>query len=779
MPDPVGFVAKPFDERAGYLFVGYGNGANNAGIAWFLTDVFPGLAQAGHKFTIAGKVQVPEDFCKHELVDCVGAVDDARLNALAASARAAINPALESAGVATKTLRMLSYSTPVVSTEYDGTFQEGRTSPTGAVCRVRDADCFSTHLLELLGDGELWGRASQSAQPFVRRHFGVGPFNAALADAAGRAKAGRERAVLVGTAAKDGESMAGQNWHIANLLSKLDYLELHLMEDAKPAILGVVVHGGSQPLPPTGWQASLVIVQSWPPKIGDPVLSQYCGPGCRVAMILPWEFGHLPLIWVPPLVENFDEVWAPSEANRRIHVDSGIPGHQTRRVPCGIDCAALGAPAKWTPSFEKARKKDMLARQLAEVSLDDTSKLVEVAEKAKVLRFVFSGGLLPRKGLDVIVQAWKEVLCNNKDVHLTIHTSYELGYGPLEIRAMTDDMWNCHNTEWIRGHWMPAEEHRKMLQEADIYITAARSEGFGLPVVEAMALGKLVIAPVALAELKSPPSASADFFGKQTGIPVESFLSICKKPPCNERGDSICVFPPCDGLTCQCEELVGHATWFEPRMESMKEALKPFESGMPAESTDFDLKRGSAAEVARLFCWDGRLVDTYDMIIKDFLKSRSNRNWNRFVPQTSDTPQVRHRLTYTELAERPSEDMMFNDELILGYEAGTQAYLQGDGNFVVTDRKTGDVMRASGTFKECPCKLRLIRCKLALFDKMDQEYWSQQAEDCKPRYKVFVVELNKFGIFILKAGDARSTVQNVDVLWVDVSLAPSVDAVAG
>jgi len=289
----------------------------------------------------------------------------------------------------------------------------------------------------------------------------------------------------------------------------------------------------------TGWRADVVLRQGWPPVLSA-VSESYCGPGCRVGMILPWEFGFLPRSWVGPLTDNVDVVYGPSTYNQKVFVDSGINSERTGLLPAGIDCDAIHARSNATQPEEGAND---------------------------IVTFVFSGGLLPRKGIDIILEEWKRVYCKATDVRLVLHTTYELGYSPKEISALEDIVKKCKSVVWKRQDWMSAEDHFDMIRGSDIYFAPFRSEGFGLPIVEAMEMGLRVIAPVggtAADDYMLGPKKRKKIAGKKKAAaklyPVKSSTSRCSHEPCFDK--TLCVFQPCKDGKCGCEALVRRPTWF-------------------------------------------------------------------------------------------------------------------------------------------------------------------------------------------------------------------------
>jgi glycosyltransferase involved in cell wall biosynthesis len=560
--------SKQFSERSGYVFFGYDNFANNAGMEWFAENVLPKLSK-NHMLHIAGKVHVPslcscnwnKNTCSplKSNVKCHGALSDEELDLLVASSRVAINPVREPSGVATKTCRALALGTPVVVTDMDGTFDDSyRHSKGGRRCVAEGhgcAPCFVRNLNALLSDERQWRIASDAAPLFITKHFGAGTYKRdwiSIIDEITRKK--EYQIILEGDADFHGWSLLSQNWHIVHTLSQQPNIKVTVVANTyNPVIPGTThVHPWKKterPPFPTGFHANVVIRQSWPPNFEE-ISDIFCGSGCRVVHILPWEFGTLPESWIPQIDGNIDWLWAPSEYNKRVFEKSGVRQANTAVVPAGVDCNSLSA------NFTHLKKK-----------ANDP------------ITFLFTGGFIPRKGVDILLEEWKSVFCSVEAeelfpaARLILQTSYELGYSKSEISKFEQLIDDCGNIEWRRG-WMNRGEYLAMLREGDVYIAPFRSEGFGIPIVESLFLGMSAIASVggtAADDYMTQLASSNGEHFKKTLYPVSAHESTCTKDPC--RGNSLCVFLPCRFGSCTCEKLVNEPSWFEVNRDDLRKQM--------------------------------------------------------------------------------------------------------------------------------------------------------------------------------------------------------------
>ena len=156
--------------------------------------------------------------------------------------------------------------------------------------------------------------------------------------------------------------------------------------------------------------------------------------------------------WVRPEqkrqeMELADLVLVPSDFARRSIIDF---------VDKRVALATYGVDSNfWRPSIEK--------------------------RKEGPLRFIYAGQLSIRKGIPVLLEAWKRA--NLRDAELELVGSWLLSEGkryalPTGVR-----------------HLMPcsADELRKRYQSADVFVFPSFFEGFGLVLLEAMACGLPVI----------------------------------------------------------------------------------------------------------------------------------------------------------------------------------------------------------------------------------------------------------------------------------------------
>ncbi|MEW5956165.1 MAG: glycosyltransferase [Chloroflexota bacterium] len=211
---------------------------------------------------------------------------------------------------------------------------------------------------------------------------------------------------------------------------------------------------------PLARPADVHVRHQWPPQLTPP-------PEGHWVVIQPWEFGSLPKDWVNVFRTQVDEMWVPSNYVRDCYIRSGIPAGQVFVVPNGIDTARF--------------RPDMIPYPL---------------KTNKHFKFLFVGGTIQRKGVDVLLKAYTRAFSAADDVCLVIK---DMGgqsfYQGRTSQTMIDAVRQQPNAPEIEyfDSTLSDEQLAGLYTACDCLVHPYRGEGFGLPIAEAMACGLPVI----------------------------------------------------------------------------------------------------------------------------------------------------------------------------------------------------------------------------------------------------------------------------------------------
>jgi glycosyltransferase involved in cell wall biosynthesis len=203
------------------------------------------------------------------------------------------------------------------------------------------------------------------------------------------------------------------------------------------------------------------ITHCWPPDFS-------AGTDGPTIAVLPWEYGAPPLAWVRAARERLDRVWVPSAYVRDGYVASGMPPGIVDVVPNGVD-------------LERFRP-------------DGPARAFDGPQAA--CTFLFVGGTIWRKGIDVLLAAWARAFKPGDDVRLVVkdfgvdgpYRGQTAGEQVRALAAREDVAPVLYLTDELAPKELPA-----LYRAADVVVLPYRGEGFCLPALEAMACGVPVI----------------------------------------------------------------------------------------------------------------------------------------------------------------------------------------------------------------------------------------------------------------------------------------------
>jgi len=288
-------------------------------------------------------------------------------------------------------------------------------------------------------------------------------------------------------------------------------------------------------------QTNLTIRHQWPPNFRRP-------PAGKLAVILPWEYGGAPRIWIEHIRQSVDELWVPSNFVREVFVRNGVPAERVAVIPNGYD------PKIFTTEGSSSRPQG-----------------------SRDFVFFFVGGVIRRKGVDLLLHAFEAAFDPSESVTLVFLTSGSAGayqHNSLlpEIQAAVTNpkqpsvlsIFETVDDLVLAG----------LYRGADVFVLPYRGEGFGMPLVEAMACGKPVIT--------TAEGPAKEFCDHSNSYLVPATDDLVFEPP-----------PPLGPIA-------GGLTWFEPDFFELVATLRHvFENRQEVAA-----KGRAAAKSVRHLTWE-------------------------------------------------------------------------------------------------------------------------------------------------------------------------------
>ena len=213
-----------------------------------------------------------------------------------------------------------------------------------------------------------------------------------------------------------------------------------------------------------------------------------------------YEATKLPEGWINQM-RRFDEIWAPSAWGRRLLVSSGVPARKVRVVPEGLDTAMSFNPK----AFNRTRAREV----------------VYPAKFANHFVFLSVFKWEERKGVSSLVRAFASEFVPEDNVVLCLRTTPP--HAPdVDLRSILKKDKVPDNIIMLE-HQHDAR-YQMMLAGADAFVLPTHGEGWGRPIVEAMAMALPVIAT----NWSAPP----EYLSSATGyvLPVKKLEDVRDLP---------------------------------------------------------------------------------------------------------------------------------------------------------------------------------------------------------------------------------------------------------
>lgn len=173
-----------------------------------------------------------------------------------------------------------------------------------------------------------------------------------------------------------------------------------------------------------------------------------------------WETTRQPEDFFKSLKE-MDQVWVPSEWQRSCTIEQGIPADRVKVVPEGVDGNFFN-PVSHSTDFPQGRP----------------------------FRFLVVGRWEYRKSTREIVKAFIDTFSEDENVELILSVDNPFATDGLKTtEARLEKFGLSHPSIKVVHHSTAKQEYLELLRSADVFVSCARSEGWNLPLIEAMACG--------------------------------------------------------------------------------------------------------------------------------------------------------------------------------------------------------------------------------------------------------------------------------------------------
>ena len=333
-----------------------------------------------------------------------------------------------------------------------------------------------------------------------------------------------------------------------------------------------------------------------------------------------WESTLQPQDYFDKLKE-FDEFWVPSKWQRDCSIDQGYDPEKIKVIPEGVDVHTF-FPENVEPLDEY---KDGRFKFLLFVRWDYRKSTKEIIQ-------TFLKTFSPEEPVDLVVSIdnmWGEQMDGYKSTEERLEA-----YGIIDPRVKI-------------VHFPSREDYIKFMKQGHVFVSCARSEGWNLPLIEAMASGTPSIYSNCCAQLE---------FAQNKGLPVR----IKGEKPANAN----------DYGRYTMSELPGN--YYEPDFDDLSRVMR-------YAYTNYDtVKQGALKDSEKIredFSWERIGEIGYEAIMKfqekikseDYLK---NKKENKINLSFLDGPKVEitgdnHQEYFVEFLDE-NENVLFSDRIHTG-----------------------------------------------------------------------------------------------------------------
>jgi glycosyltransferase involved in cell wall biosynthesis len=212
----------------------------------------------------------------------------------------------------------------------------------------------------------------------------------------------------------------------------------------------------------------------------------------RVGLFV-WELSTLPAEWLPT-INKLDAIWAPTEFCADIFRDwTDVP---VQVVPHVVELPRL--------------------QEIAPEILAGLRNKLKLQRNKRVILYAFDGSsYLARKNPHALIRAFRASGLEREGWQLVLKTKHLFDI-PTEGSSLMELIGNSSSIKVI-DQPLTRAEFQQLFTLADIYASSHSSEGFGLTIAEAMAMGKIVVA--------TDYGGTRDFLDATCGFPVRAEIA--------------------------------------------------------------------------------------------------------------------------------------------------------------------------------------------------------------------------------------------------------------
>ena len=290
---------------------------------------------------------------------------------------------------------------------------------------------------------------------------------------------------------------------------------------------------------------------------------EYNGP--KIAYNV-WETTLQPEQYFKKLLE-FDQLWVPSKWQKECTVKQGYPSDKIKVVPEGVDVS---------------------------VFYPDESAKHKLTSDGR-FKFFLAGRWDYRKSIKEIIETFLKTFDKNEPIDLIVSIDNPFSNDGLNSTEERLKHYGLEDDRIKILHFPPRSEYINLIKSCDVFVSCARSEGWNLPLIEAMACGTPSIYSNCSGQLE---------FAEGKGIPVD----VLGEKSANESSYN------------HFNEMVGN--YYEPDFEDLSRKMRfsyEFNKEIKIKSLE------ESEEIRKNFSWEN-VAKLGIETINDFIKMNKQMN---------------------------------------------------------------------------------------------------------------------------------------------------------